>query len=227
VIVVPGPLDAPAERLVRALGARGGGLHRPGDPPPAGPDPATIIVSTGAFVFDLAAIAAGLAPRSLRLLVLSRLGAHPDARADGLKRLWRLEEHARRSGAPVLTLRLAPVVGPGTPLWDRLRSRPALPRGGRQLLNPVLERDVLETLARALDGRSAWNGWYEVAGPEVWSLAELRELAAAQGRAATAGAWEPPLEELAEHRLAESGPWCAHFGIAPGRLEDGVRGVAA
>ena len=35
------------------------------------------------------------AARGARLVVLSRVGAHPDARAASLRDLWRLEEHAR------------------------------------------------------------------------------------------------------------------------------------
>jgi len=157
------------------------------------------------------------------VLVLSRLGTHPDARTPALQRLWRLEEHVRGGGAPTLTLRFAPLVGPGSPLWNRLRTRPSLPRGGRQLLNPVAEADAVETLERALAGRAAWPGWFEVAGPEVWSLAELRELASAAGRGADAGAWEPPLDELAEHRLAEAGPWLEHFAMNATPIEACVR----
>ena len=56
-----------------------------------------------------------------------------------------------------------------------------------------------------------------MAGPEVWSLAELAALADESRsvmREATA-AWEPSLEELAEHRLAEAEPWAGHFELTP------------
>lgn len=222
-ILAPGPLDPPAGRLLAALAARGEALASDPRRLPAGEGPVTIAVSTGAFVFDFVGLVAALEGRPFRTLVLSRLGAHPDARARGLRRLWRLEEHVRAGGAPTLTLRFAPLLGPSSPLWRRLRSRPALPRGGRQLLNPVAERDALETLRRALDGRAEWRGWFEVAGPDAWSLAELRELAAAAGRGPDAGEWEPPLEEMAEHRLAESGPWASHFGLVPVPVAECVR----
>ena len=222
-ILAPGPLDLPARRLLGKLAAEGETVVTEPRRLPAGDGPVTLAVSTGPFIFDFIGLVAALGSRPFRVLVLSRLGAHPDARHPALQRLWRLEEHVRAGGAPTLTLRLAPLLGPDTPLWRRLRSRPALPRGGRGLLNPVAERNALETLRRALDGRAKWTGWFEVAGPEVWSLAELRELAEPAGRAADAGEWEPSLEEMAEHRLAESEPWASHFGIIPAGVAECVR----
>lgn len=226
-ILAPGPLDPPAGRLLDTLAAAGEPLVTGAASLPPGEGPVTIAVSTGPFVFDFVGLVATLGSRPFRVLALSRLGAHPDARPPALRRLWRLEEHLRGGGAPTLTLRLAPLLGADSPLWRRLRSRPALPRGGRQVINPVAEADALETLRRALDGRAEWKGWFEVAGPEAWSLAELRELAGPAGPAADAGAWEPPLEEMAEHRLAESEPWASHFGIAPAGVPACVAGAAA
>ena len=49
------------------------------------------------------------------------------------------------------------------------------------------------------------------------SLAELAALAAEWPEDAAPGApgaWEPPLEEMAEHRLCEASPWLGHFEIA-------------
>jgi uncharacterized protein YbjT (DUF2867 family) len=175
----------------------------------------TLAISDGPIVFDFLGLVRALGSRPFRVLVLSRLGAHPDARAATLRRLWRLEEHVRGGGAPTLTLRTAPLVGPGTPLWRHLRRRPALPAGGRKLVNPVHEPDVVESLARALEGRVPWRGWYELAGPDAVTLAELRDRAAALGGPAAEGAWEPSLEELSEHRLAECEPWATDFGIRP------------
>jgi uncharacterized protein YbjT (DUF2867 family) len=226
VIFVPGRLDPPAGRLLAALAAGGAAVTSDARTLPAEAG-VTIALSSGPFPPDLSGLFDSLAGRPCRALVLSRLGAHPDARHPALQRLWRLEEQVRGGGQPSLTLRFAPVLGPDTPLWNKLRARPSLPRGGRQLLNPVSERDALETLRRALDGRVTWAGWYEVAGPEAWTLAELRDLAAAAGPGPGAGAWEPPLAEMAEHRLAESGPWAEHFGLAPERVADAVREVVS
>jgi hypothetical protein len=93
----------------------------------------------------------------------------------------------------------------------------------------VSEGDVVETLERALAGRAEWAGWYEVAGPEVWSLAELADLAAGSGPALPpgSGAWEPPLAEMEEHRLAEAGPWLEHFHLAARPLADQARAWSA
>jgi len=226
VIVIPGPLDPPADRLLAALASRAAEPVVEARALPAGREPVTLAISTGPFVFDFAGTVASLA-RPFRVLMLSRLGAHPDARAPGLRRLWRLEEHVRGGGAPTLTLRFAPIVGPGAPLWNRLRARPRLGADASRLLNPVLEADAVETLARALDGRAAWRDWFEVAGPEIWSLSELAGLAAELGPARDRGAWTPPREELAEHRLAEAGPWCEHFGLGPAPLSATLRERAA
>jgi uncharacterized protein YbjT (DUF2867 family) len=195
------------------------------------PDPATLVCGEGLApgVLDLMADALRAA-HGARILVLSRIGAHPDARAGALRALWSLEERARGTRLPVLTLRVAPMVGPASPLWLMLASRPRLPRGGRQLLNPVCEEDVVETVARALAAPAAegeeWAGWVEVAGPEAMSLVELAALAAEwpedpEGDARRA--WEPPLAELAEHRLAEAGPWLERFGLAPRPLAERAR----
>ena len=206
--------DPPVPRLLEALAARGHETHRPSAPrrdstlvlaAGGAPDPAALGVLLGAW---------RSAPGA-RVLVLSRLGAHPDARAAQLRWLWMLEEHARASGLPVLTLRLAPLIGPRSPLWLRLKRAPRLPGSGRKLLNPVAEVDVVETLDRALRGAAKWEGWFEVAGPDVMSLAEIATLAREAGPApgGDAGAWEPPWREMSEQRLSEAEPWLSHFSM--------------
>ena len=225
-IVVPGPLAPPAGRLLRALEREGVTLHTP-DRLPAGEDAVTLAIADGEFVFDFAGLVRTIAPRPFRVLILSRLGAHPDARAASLQRLWRLEEHVRGGGAPTLTLRLAPIVAADAPLVRRLASRPSLPRAGRGLTNPVAEADVLETLRRALAESRAWGDWFEVAGPEVWSWAELREAAAALPPSRAPAAWEPSLDELVEHRLAEAGPWLERFLLTPTPIRQALARHAA
>jgi uncharacterized protein YbjT (DUF2867 family) len=215
IVVKPGPLGEAAERLLAAVATHGHVVVCEGESLPPEAEAVTLIVADGPMVFDFLGFVRSLGERRFRVLMLSRLGSHPDAREPSLQRLWRLEEHVRAGGAPTLTLRFAPLVGPATPLWKKLRSRPALPNGGRQRLNPVAEIDAVETLLRTLDGRAPWQGWYEVAGSETVTLAELRELARRTPGATAGGAWEPTLDELAEHRLAESEPWAADFGITP------------
>ena len=210
--------NPPVPRLLAALAARGYSVGPAGAAP--GGDGSTLALAGGAALDSMALgvlLGAWRAAPGARVLVLSRIGAHPDARAPGLRALWRLEEYARASGLPVLTLRLAPLLGPASPLWLMLRQRPRLPRGGRQVLNPVAESDAVETIVRALDGRAAWEGWYEVAGPEALSLADLAALAQAAPpvEPGAGAAWEPPLRELEEQRLAESGAWREHFRIEP------------
>ncbi len=223
----PGPLGEPAERLLAALASRGHVVvaspdalraASAADASAATTPLVTLAISDGPMVFDFLGFVRSLGACRLRVLMLSRLGSHPDARTPSLRRLWRLEEHVRAGGLPTLTLRFAPLVGPVTPLWRKLRSRPSLPNGGRKLVNPVAEHDAIDTILRALDGRASWQGWYEVAGDDVLSLAELCAIAARSPGEPSGGEWEPALDEIAEHRLAESGPWAQHFGIVPTAL---------
>ena len=218
-----GQPDAPVPRLLEALRARG---HAIGAAPGgATPDASTLLLAGGSRLDPMALgvlLGAWRSAPGARILVISRLGAHPDAKARSLRELWTLEEHARASGIAVLTLRLAPLLGPESPLWLKLRQRPWIPRSARSMLNPVAESDVIETLDRALGGKVVWDGWYAVAGPEALTLGELAEWAKAAGvpREGGRGAWEPPLLEMLEHRLAEPGRWRESFGIAPRPLAE-------
>lgn len=222
-VPVPPPPGSVADRLLRALADRGRA---------AGPGPGTLLVCPApeqSVPGPAAWLRAAPGAAAERLLVVTRLGTHPDAEAPRLRECWALEEAARASGLPVLVLRLGPVLGPRSPLWAHLGAGPGFPRRGAKLINPVAEEDVVETLARALDGRAAWEGWYEVAGPETWTLAELAELARASGapRGGPGAGWEPPLAEIEEHRLAEAGPWLGHFGLEPRPLAERAAAWAA
>ena len=223
-----GTPDPPVPRLLRALAARWHAIG--GAPGSAAESAATLVLGPGVPLDELALgvlLGAWRRAQQARVLVLSLVGAHPDARADRLRQLWKIEEWARSTALPVLTLRLAPLVGAQSPLWLRLRSRPRLPRAGRRPLNPVDEADVIETLARALEGRARWEGWYEVAGPEPLSLEDLavlaREAGPLSGPASGRGDWEPPLAELEEHRLSECEPWARHFQLSPGVITTRAR----
>jgi len=220
--------DRAGGRLLDALERRGHAVGRSARPPdgehtvflcPAPEEPAPALQDW----------LSGSGYAGLRLLVITRLGTHRDAAGPRLRECWELEETARRSGLPALVLRLGPMLGPESPLWLRLRADPSLPRRGAKLLNPVAESAVLETLELALAEEAPWAGWYEVAGPEVWTLGELAALAREAGPVlpAGAGAWEPPLAELEEHRLAEPGPWLGRFPVAVRPLADQARAWAA
>ncbi|MGH7741474.1 MAG: hypothetical protein ACRENS_05565 [Candidatus Eiseniibacteriota bacterium] len=227
-IHVYGSPDPPVPRLLAALEARG---HVPGRPAKdAQARDATLVLGPGVALDELAMgvlLGAWRRSRGARVLVLSLIGAHPDARAERLRNLWRLEEWARGSALPVLTLRLAPLLGPDTPLWRKLRSRPRLPRAASRPLNPVDEADALESLERALAGHVRWEGWFEIAGPEALSLVDLAELARVAGPSPDRGEWEPPPEELNDHRLSECESWARHFGLEPGAITSRVRAWAS
>lgn len=210
--------DPPIPRLASALAARGHRLVAERGREPG--ESSTLVLGSGT---GLDPLALGLllggwrkAPRA-RVLMVSALGVHPDARARRLRNLWELEEVLRGSQMPSLVVRLAPLAGRDSPFWRKLRSRPRLGKLGNALVQPVAESDVIDTLDRALAGQVEWDGWYELAGPDVFSLSELVELAAGSGPALASheGEWEPPLEEIAEHRVAETAPWTGHFGITP------------
>jgi uncharacterized protein YbjT (DUF2867 family) len=219
----------PVPRLLAALAERGHTIRAAAARPE---ERATLLLGPGIALDAMALgvlLGAWRTAPGARVLVVSLLGAHPDAKEKRLKALWQTEELARGSGMPVLTLRLAPLVGPQSPLWRHLRSRPRLPRDGAQILNPVCEEDVVETLDRALRGAAVWDGWYEVAGEEAMTLAELAALAARSGPPLPkgAGAWEPPLAEMKEHRLSEAEPWRRHFGMSPASVAERVVGWPA
>jgi hypothetical protein len=200
-------------RLLDAVRARG--LATTDAESPRSEDRATLLLTTPV---DWMALGVRMAPwrvaRGARIVVLSRLGAHPDAVAPGLRDLWRLEEYARVSMIPTLTLRFGPLVGAESPFWRKLASAPKLGREASTVVMPVLEEDAVQVLARALGETRPAEGWFEVTGPEARSLAEWSALAAEGGARADDAEWEPPLEELLEHRLGEADVWQERFGLA-------------
>lgn len=225
-IHVLGPMDPPVPRLLEALRARG---HEVTDAP--SPEPgsgATLVLSSPV---DWMRLGVGFArwqvARGVRLLVLSRMGAHPDAKVESLRELWRVEEYARVSLLPTLTLRLAPLVSKESPFWRRLASRPRLGRAANHRVMPVLEGDAIEAIHMALGDPGPWEGWYDLAGPEAYSLEEWMGLAARSGDAAAEAPWEPALEELAEHRLAESRIWQARYRVKATPVSTWAGGVPA
>ena len=205
-INAPGTPDPPVSRLLAAV-----------------PEPAceTLVLSTGSVptseVLD-GLLGEWAAKPAARVLVLGTVGTHRDAQAARLRALWELEEKARATGLPVLALRLGPIVGPGSPLWLRLRSGESLGRAAQALLQPAAEDDVRQVLGAALAAAADWAGWYDVVGPEALTLEELAALAREGSLPRGAGAWEPALEELREQRLCDARPWIERFGITPRRV---------
>jgi uncharacterized protein YbjT (DUF2867 family) len=216
VIHVPGTPLAPVPRLLRAL--------------EDGSSTDTLVLGTGSAAsepeLDTLLSEWRSRPRA-RVLVLGTLGTHRDARVARWRELWALEEQARATGLPVLALRLAPLIGRESPLWLRLRTGEPLPQRGRPLVQPVAEADVRATLAAAWTAEADWAGWYDVAGPEPVTLAELAALARREGALPRgAGAWEPSTEELAQQRLCDPRPWSERFRIVPRRLSEEARAWA-
>jgi len=222
-IHLAGPAEGAVARLLAALVARGLVLAEGAAPDFDGGS--TLLLSTPV---DWMKLGVRFAPwrvaRAARVVVVSRVGAHPDAVSAGLRDLWRLEEYARVSAVPTLTLRLAPLVGRESPFWRQLASRPKLRDEARAVLMPVLETDALAALDRVLQKPDANEGWYEVVGPEARSLEEWAELAAASGTA-PGGSWEPELAELAEHRLSEPALWQERFHLKAHSVVQWARGA--
>ena len=210
---VPGRPDPPVPRLLAALAGRI-------TPAAVGCD--TLLLSSGSVApGELARVLAESRRRgNVRVLVIGPLGVHPDAPVSRLRGLWELEEACRASGLPVLVLRLAPLVGPASPLWLRLRSRPALSGRGETLVCPLAESDALRALECAIQATWTETSWFEVAGEEVLTLAELAGLAQRSGARtpAGAGAWEPALEEIECARIPDPAPWRQRFDLAPGSI---------
>ena len=213
-IHAPGVAQGAMARLVPALKARG--LEISADESPDLEGGSTLLMTTPV---DWMRLGVWLAPwrvaRGARLIVVSRIGAHPDAKAASLQDLWRLEEYARVSLIPTLTFRLAPLVSKQSPFWMRLAARPKFGPEARQLVMPVLEEDAVTALERALREERPSEDWYEVVGRDARSLEEWAGIASTGAAAAPDATvpWEPEIEELAEHRLAEPEIWQERFGI--------------
>jgi len=153
--------------------------------------------------------------------VVGWIGVHPDAASPELTALWHLEERTRALGVPVLALRLGPLVGATSPLWQQLAATRPAGKLARKLVHPVLESDVVTTLGRALVGAIAWDGWFELGGREVFAVGELAELARAARPGlspASGGGWEPGRDALLGQRLIEPDVWVRWGGIEPGSV---------
>src|SRR5262245_7620472 len=216
VIRMPGHPDPPVPRLIASLSkASDPGLE-------------TLVLTSGSVSrTDLATVLTdGRRQGNVRVLVIGPLGIHPDASVARLRDLWDIEEACRASGLPVLALRLAPLVGPTSPLWHKLRSRPSLGARAHQLLHPLAESDAQATLERAAVIEWTGSEWYEVAGSDPMTLIELEQLARSAGPPLPrgSGAWEPSLDEMANAPIPDPSAWSRRFALAAaevGRVAEG------
>ncbi len=181
-------------------------------------------ILAAAHAGDEQAPLAGLGPDT-RIVALDWIGTHPDASDATLRAAWDLEELARSTGAAVVALRMAPLVGADAPLMAWLARRPGLDaRARRALIQPVLERDVAATLARALAGEGPRSGAFELCGPDVMNLGELMDIAAERGVTAFAAdpVCEPSLPILRTQGMSEWRPWAEAFGVTPSPITAGL-----
>lgn len=147
-----------------------------------------------------------------RLLQMSALNA---GRGDShyLQARGRAERHVRESDLDWTLFRPSVIAGPGDGLFCRfdalLARAPLLPIGRADArFQPVWIEDVAEAFARALDDPASLGQAYDLAGPDVLTLAEIVRLAAeARGRRRTVITLPPRL-----------GRWQANIGeFLPGK----------
>jgi uncharacterized protein YbjT (DUF2867 family) len=119
----------------------------------------------------------------VRLVLISGIGADPESRSPYIRARGR-GELAVRQGFPSATIvRPSAMFGPGDALFgtiaDIARLSPVLPLigGGRTRLQPVYVEDVAEAIVRILNDRETAGRTYELAGPKVYTLRELAEVA--------------------------------------------------
>jgi uncharacterized protein YbjT (DUF2867 family) len=136
-----------------------------------------------------------------RLLQMSALNAG-EGDSHYLQARGRAEQHLRASDVDWTVLRCSVIAGPGDALFcrfDRLLSiAPLLPVGrGDARFQPVWVGDVADAFARALADPSTRFRTYELAGPDVLTLAQLVRLTAqARGRRRVVIALPPLLGRL-------------------------------
>ena len=131
---------------------------------------------------ELAALVARIcAERGVpRLLHMSALGAAPDGPSEYLRSKGAGEAAAHANGEVAVTsFRPSVIFGPGDGLFNRfaglLRAVPfvlPLARAGARL-QPVYVRDVAAAMCRAFEDRTTFGERYDLAGPEVMTLARI------------------------------------------------------
>ena len=133
----------------------------------------------GAKTLAQEAAAAGVA----RLVLVSGIGADPQSRSAYIRARGRGELVVRQAFPSATIVRPSAMFGPGDALFgtlaDIVRMLPVVPLigGGRTRLQPVYVEDAAEAIARMLANPETAGRTYELAGPGVYTLRELVELA--------------------------------------------------
>lgn len=133
----------------------------------------------GAKTLAQEAAAAGVA----RFVLVSGIGADPGSRSPHIRARGRGEFVVRQAFPSATVVRPSAMFGPGDALFgtlaDIVRLLPVVPLigGGRTRLQPVYVEDVAEAIARMLADPETAGRSYEFAGPGVYTLRELVELA--------------------------------------------------
>jgi uncharacterized protein YbjT (DUF2867 family) len=133
----------------------------------------------GAETLARESAAAGVA----RLVLVSGIGADPAAQSAYIGARGRGELLVRQAFADATIVRPGVMFGPGDALFGTLadiaRLLPVLPLigGGRTRLQPVYVEDVAEAIVRMLAIETSAGHTYELAGPRVYALREITELA--------------------------------------------------
>jgi len=129
----------------------------------------------GAKTVAQGAAAAGVT----RLVLVSGIGADPEARSPYIRARGRGELAVRQAFPSATIVRPGAMFGPGDALFgtlaDIVRLFPVVPLigGGRTRLQPVYVEDVAEAIVRMLADRGTAGQTYELAGPGVYTLREL------------------------------------------------------
>jgi uncharacterized protein YbjT (DUF2867 family) len=131
------------------------------------------------------AIAAAADATGLRRIVaLSILGSHPEAKNACLASKGRAEQILLRAKTPAVVIRVPMVIGAGDPASQALRrqatsGRAALVRGGATREQPIAADDVVAAIVAALDRDGLTDVALDLAGPESLSHRDLVARAAA------------------------------------------------
>lgn len=120
--------------------------------------------------------------RVKRVIHVSAIGAAADAPSRYLRSKAAGEAALAASRLDVTVLRPSVIFGAGDSFLTMFaalqRLLPALPLAGAQArFQPVWVRDVAEAVARCLDDARSIGATYELAGPGIYTLAELARLA--------------------------------------------------